>query len=265
MPVTNPSIGQVAGNRFAQLPQHLPCPEHPVTQITPKLFQGLRRSRQCVKAPPAPPRQQRQRQRQQSTTWFNYRLVIIVCLIGAATLFGNSVYIQAKAALAQYLIQSAWQTTLKTQAPTPPWSWADTYPVAKLSVPQLGISQYVLAGANGSPLAFAPGLYAGTKRIGDNHSTTLPDSVIAGHHNTHFDFLKKLTRGQPVQLQSPQGDILTYRVSHIATFDIRQHQLPVFYEGKTIQLVTCLPSFVGEIHPTQRLVVTLSQQSERNI
>lgn len=188
------------------------------------------------------------------------RALIFVCLLAALPLFGNTVYIQAKAKLAQYLIAEAWQTTLQTHTPTPPWAWADTHPIAHLRVARLGISQYVLAGANGSPLAFGPGWYAGTKAIGQNEQNSIPDSVIAGHHNTHFAFLKSLVIGDELTLQNRAGKTLAYRVSHIDTFDSRYQRLPTYSSGKTLQLVTCLPDFVGEIHPAKRLVVTLLSQ-----
>ncbi|PIE46450.1 MAG: class GN sortase [Gammaproteobacteria bacterium] len=165
--------------------------------------------------------------------------------------------------LAQYLIEQAWENTLKTQQPTPPWSWADTYPVAKISVPQLGIQQYILAGANGSPLAFAPGLYAGTKDLTTiSGQEKLPDTVIAGHHNTHFDFLKQLKYGEVIYFQNMAGENGRYQVNNIQTFDIQQQQLPAYFTGKTIQLVTCQPSYLGEIHPNQRLVVTLVREEQ---
>lgn len=188
---------------------------------------------------------------------FSRRRLILVCLLAALPLFGNTLYIQAKAKLAQYLITEAWQTTLQTHAPTLAWRWADTYPVAHLRMSRLGISQYVLAGANGSPLAFGPGWYAGTKAIGQNEPAGVPDSVIAGHHNTHFTFLKSLVIGDKLTLQNSAGKTLAYRVSHIDTFDSRHQRLPAYDSGKTLQLVTCLPDFVGEIHPAKRLVVTL--------
>lgn len=192
------------------------------------------------------------------------RYFIVACLFGAGALFANTFYIQAKAKLAQYLIAQAWEETLSTQQATPPWSWADTHPVAKLKVKRLAIEQYVLAGADGRPLAFAPGLYAGTKDFRQQPQDKRPDSVIAGHHNTHFDFLKHLVTGDKVTLQNPKGQTIDYQVSHIQHFDIRQQQLPAYFTGNTVQLVTCLPSYVGEIHPNQRLVVTLVRKNPQN-
>lgn len=201
------------------------------------------------------------------------RILLIsgLCLL-AAGLFGNSLYIQAKAHLAQYLIASAWQQTVRDnrhltaiEKPALPWSWADTYPIAKLRLPRYKVEQYVLAGASGSPLAFAPGWYAGTRLPGKtpqaNSEETLPDTVIAGHHNTHFAFLKQLQRGDDLYLQTFQGQIQHYRISRVDFFDIHNSRLPARWGGKTLTLVTCAPDFIGEIHPNRRLVVTAVLQA----
>jgi len=38
-----------------------------------------------------------------------------------------------------------------------PWSWADTWPVARIEVKRLHASAIVLAGSSGQALAFGPG------------------------------------------------------------------------------------------------------------
>ncbi len=192
-------------------------------------------------------------------------LTIITLLLLAIGLFGNTIYIQSKAVLAQYLIANAWQQTKQDnqqsrtiRKPSKPWSWADTYPVAKLIVPKENLAYYVLAGATGSPLAFAPGFYAGTALptvTTNTDSLPIPDTVIAGHHNTHFNFLKRINTGQIIQLENHLSQMISYKVSEIKVLDIRKQQLPVRYGGNSVTLVTCLPSFVGEVHPNQRLVV----------
>lgn len=187
---------------------------------------------------------------------------ICLCLVGAAVLFANTAYIQAKAKLAQYLIADAWESTVKHQQThqqrltVKPWAWADTYPVAKLTVKKQAVQQYVLAGASGSPLAFGPGLYAGTQLPNATAATTQPDAVIAGHHNTHFAFLKQLIVGDTLTLENVGGQLFTYQVTAIDTYDIRFQRLPAYHSGKTLQLVTCAPRFVGETQPPLRLVVT---------
>ena len=72
-------------------------------------------------------------------------------------LAGSGLVIHAKAALAQVLLQQAWQYTQVTGAPLRPWPWADTRPIARLAIGDRGPGLFVLAGASGRTLAFGPG------------------------------------------------------------------------------------------------------------
>ena len=56
----------------------------------------------------------------------------------------ESAWIPVKAELAQWLIEESWQSSLDGDEPYPPWPWADTRPVAVLTVPARGIRQLVL-------------------------------------------------------------------------------------------------------------------------
>lgn len=71
-------------------------------------------------------------------------LVLIVVLLGLWQQTGSGAWIYVKAQLAQVLLQRAWAGTLAGQRDVKPWPWADTWPVARLVVPSLGIDQIVL-------------------------------------------------------------------------------------------------------------------------
>ena len=79
---------------------------------------------------------------------------------------GQASYIHAKAWLAQYLIRAAWERSLATGTTVKPWSWADTWPVARLVAPRQDADLYVLAGDSGRSLAFGPGHRFGTPAPG---------------------------------------------------------------------------------------------------
>ena len=131
--------------------------------------------------------------------------------------WGNSAYIHAKAVLAQLLIRDSWLTTLsglQEGAVARPWSWADTWPVAMIRSSHLAQDLYVLAGAHGSSLAFGPGHVDGTALPGESGTT-----VIAGHRDTHFDFLRDLVVGDQIQIQSKQGRWRDYVVASINITD----------------------------------------------
>ncbi|MSQ60616.1 MAG: sortase [Betaproteobacteria bacterium] len=100
------------------------------------------------------------------------------------------VYIHAKAWAAQKLIAAGWGRSLASGAGVKPWPWADTHPVARLEAPRLRVALMVLAGASSRTLAFGPGHMNGTPLPGG-----AGNSVLSGHRDTHFAFLRELRPG----------------------------------------------------------------------
>ena len=82
-------------------------------------------------------------------------LAIILATAGAI-LFGQGIYIHAKAMLSQVLLQRAFAETITTGHAVKPWPWADTWPDARITVGRLGASAIALAGSSGQALAFGP-------------------------------------------------------------------------------------------------------------
>ncbi len=149
---------------------------------------------------------------------------------------GGGLYIQAKAALAQHLMEDAWARTLAGEDQARPWPWADTWPVARLQAPERGIDHIVLAGASGSSLAFGPGHVDGTADPGRRGN-----AVVGGHRDTHFRFLQHLQVGDELVVQAPDGTVTTYRVggSRIVEHDAAHIELST--RTPHLTLVTCYP------------------------
>ena len=99
-------------------------------------------------------------------------------------LFGQGGYIHAKAMLAQVLLERAFTETIATGRETKPWSWADTWPVARIEVKRIDASTIVLAGSSGQALAFGPGHVERTPDAGERGV-----AVYSAHRDTHFRFL----------------------------------------------------------------------------
>ena len=100
--------------------------------------------------PPSPP----------SSPWRSSRVSLAAAAIFALAgmwLVGDALYIHAKAMLAQVLLERAFAASIATGAAVKPWSWADTWPVARIEVPRLGARAIVLAVGSGQALAFGPG------------------------------------------------------------------------------------------------------------
>ena len=73
-------------------------------------------------------------------------LPLLLALAGLI-LFGQGAYIHAKALLAQVLLERAFEKTIATGRETKPWSWADTWPVARIEVKRIHASAIVLVQA----------------------------------------------------------------------------------------------------------------------
>lgn len=172
---------------------------------------------------------------------------------------GQGTYIYAKAQLAQYLIASAWQKEGNT-AQIKPWPWADMWPMARLVVPQHSIDQYVLAGVSGESLAFGPG-YVLTSAA----PTTLGNTVIAAHRDTHFSFLKNLKKGEVITIYNRQGEQRSYIVQDMTIVDkddvawINAENYP--YQ---LTLATCYPFDALQAGGPLRYVVRAVSLSERS-
>ena len=163
------------------------------------------------------------------------KLLSILFLMMGTIFIGKAFYMDAKAELAQYLIDSAWHSREAGQPAAKPWPWADTYAVAKIEVPRLNIVQYIMRDASGESLAFGPGHLA---------QSALPASVghsmVAGHRDSHFEFIKNLIIGDTVIISNYHNDRQSYRVNKAVEFDTRTEQLNLTGQDM-LTLITCYP------------------------
>ena len=164
------------------------------------------------------------------------RIAQVALLLVALWGIGDSLYIRGKAVLAQVLLEDAWQRAAQGGARAKPWSWADTWPVARLQAPRLGIDQIVLAGASGRVLAFGPGHVSGTALLEDPGNT-----VISGHRDTHFRWLRQLQRGDELMLLLPYGNSRRYRVSRLSVHHESETGLLASDGRALLTLLTCYP------------------------
>ncbi|QYK03683.1 class GN sortase [Shewanella zhangzhouensis] len=173
-------------------------------------------------------------------------------LLSGVVLISFGGYMQAKALLAQYLIASAWEQSLKDGLPHKPWGWADTYPIARLELRREGASSesfYILAGANGRNLAFAPGWLEETAAPGDGGNT-----VIAGHRDTHFAILREVGPGDELLLENMRGELQQYRVKYTSV--VSERELSVLEQvTDRLTLITCYPFYGLSDRANERFVV----------
>ena len=69
-------------------------------------------------------------------------VTIATLALAGLVLVGQGLWIHAKALLAQVLLERAFAQTLQTGHDVKPWSWADTWPVARVELPRLGRSAW---------------------------------------------------------------------------------------------------------------------------
>jgi sortase A len=148
----------------------------------------------------------------------------------------SGVWIYVKAQLAQVLLQRAWAGTLAGQQDVKPWPWADTWPIARLVVPSLGIDQIVLEGAYGRTLAFGPG------RL-ESHTSAreVGTMILTGHRDTHFRFLEKLQARESILLQARTGVWHRFTVRDRQIVDSRTTTISTQEDKMRLILVTCYP------------------------
>ena len=185
-----------------------------------------------------------------STSRMLTTLVAFLLAIGGWQL-GEGLWIYAKARLAQELLQRAWTRTLAGETHAKPWPWADTWPMARLTVPRLGIDQIVLEGAYGRTLAFGPGHMESEQAIGEAGAV-----ILTGHRDTHFSFVRRLGRGDTLVIETVTGRSLRYRVTDTRVIDSRVAAAGIDTRMPMLTLVTCYPFDAVAAGGPLRYVVT---------
>lgn len=147
---------------------------------------------------------------------------------------GGAAWLTGKAALSQLLLERAWADGRNPGEASAPWPGADFAPVARLAVPALGVERIVLSDTSARTLAFGPGRLAQSARAGRTGAT-----VIAGHRDTHFRFLRGLEPGMAVVV-SDGWEEKRYRVAATEILDTR-HQRLALDGPERLVLVTCWP------------------------
>ena len=151
-------------------------------------------------------------------------------------LFGQGAYIHAKALLAQVLLERAFEKTIATGRETKPWSWADTWPVARIEVKRLHARAIVLAGSSGQALAFGPGHVERTPNAGERGV-----AVYSAHRDTHFAFLKNVVVGDEIEVTRSDRKHFQYRVDATSIVRFDASGIDPLADGYQLVLSTCWP------------------------
>jgi sortase A len=173
---------------------------------------------------------------------------LALALIGLV-LFGQGAYIHAKALVAQVLLERAFAETIASGRETKPWSWADTWPVARIEVKRLRASTIVLSGSSGQALAFGPGHVELTPDAGERGV-----AVYSAHRDTHFRFLKDIVVGDEIMVTRRDGGMFRYRVDATSVVRFDASGIDPLSDGYELVLSTCWPFDAMTPGPARYLV-----------
>ena len=160
---------------------------------------------------------------------------LVLALVGII-LFGDGAYIHAKAWLAQVLLGRAFDRSIATGQPVKPWSWADTWPIARIEVKRIGASAIVLEGTSGQALAFGPGHLDRTADAGERGI-----AVYAAHRDTHFRFLRDVSIGDVIEITRADGKHFRYRADASSVVRFDASGIDPATQDHELVLTTCWP------------------------
>jgi sortase A len=155
----------------------------------------------------------------------------VICLVAGA-------WIPIKAWAAQRLIDAAWRREHTLSQIAAPWPWADTRPVAKLTLGEgrAATTLVVLEGSSGRNLAFGPVHDAASVAPG-----AIGNSVIEGHRDTHFKMLRATKPGDRLIVEALDGSKSLFIVTDVRIVDSRRTRIVLDSNAPLLTLVTCYP------------------------
>jgi sortase A len=159
-----------------------------------------------------------------------------VLALSGLWLIGDALYIRAKAALAQMLLDRAFAAEIAAGTVVKPWPWADTWPTARIDVPRLKARAIVLAGGSGQALAFGPGHLERTPDAGEPGT-----AVYAAHRDTHFAFLGQIEAGDEIVVTRRDRATGRFRVTGTQVVRWDSSGIDPAAPGRHLALVTCWP------------------------
>ena len=164
------------------------------------------------------------------------RVTALVLALAGLVLFGQGGYIHVKALIAQVLLERAFDEAIVSGRSVKPWSWADTWPIARIEVKRLHASAIVLAGSSGQALAFGPGHVELTPDAGERGV-----AVYSAHRDTHFRFLKDVTVGDEIDVTRSDGKAFRYRADRASVVRFDTSGIEPLGNEYELVLSTCWP------------------------
>jgi sortase A len=123
--------------------------------------------------------------------------------------------------------------------------------IGKLTIKRLGVSRIILSSASGEAMAWGVGRVIPVK----NASTGSP-IILAGHRDTHMQFMSELQMGDSLELQLSDGSTKSYKitVSQVSkTPELTLQDQPGDYDK--LILTTCWPFNAIQSGPERFIII----------
>lgn len=154
----------------------------------------------------------------------------------ALGLIAHSAWLPTKAWLSSQLISYSWHKSKQSTQQIMPWPWADTHPIAKMTIARLNKQLIILQGVDPTTLAFSAGAMHQY-----SHLTNSKPFVIAGHKDSHFSFLQELHMKDIISLTNKEGKNQLYQVEQMEIIDSEEQALQIIEQDPSLILITCYP------------------------
>ena len=178
--------------------------------------------------------------------------LVVIGLIGIAKASMQPI----KAIIWQHYLEVAWKESLKANKLSRPWRSADFYMIGELTVPKLNISRVILNNASGEAMAWGIGRVNSVQ-----FSKNREPIILAGHRDSHMQFMSKLNVGDKVELIMSDRILKTFIISK--TDVTKKPELAISAlntDNEILILTTCWP-FNSQKPGTERYIVTAEKAS----
>ena len=142
-----------------------------------------------------------------------------------------------KAIIGQHYLEVAWIESLKNNKVSKPWRSADFFMVGELKVPRLKISRVILNSVSGEAMSWGIGLVTNIGTSSGNKPI-----ILAGHRDSHMQFMSELNVGDNIELMMSDGKIKSYIISKTEVSNKPEMSLsPISLNREILILTTCWP------------------------
>jgi len=179
--------------------------------------------------------------------------LVVIGLIGIAKASMQPI----KAIIGQHYLEVAWKESLKANKLSKPWRSADFYMIGELTVPKLNISRVILSSASGEAMAWGIGRVNNVQT-----SSKYRPIILAGHRDSHMQFMSKLSVGDKLELMMSDRSLKTFIISKADITKKPELSISVLNsENERLVLTTCWP-FSANKRGLKRYVLIADRYNE---